>query len=283
MQLWIIYSKKYDTAHQHITTLNMCKAAEKYNIEYELKFSHHFDIKENVLYYKNEAIPNLPKVALIRGYNNALMDYLEKHGTLLVNKFKGVNIARDKYLTFKFAKENNIKHPDTLSLDNQNFTEIKKILGIPFVLKDRNGSRGEKCFLISNNMDFLNIIEKYKDTSFILQKYIEGSKGKDARIYIVGEKIVDCILRESDNSDFRSNLNLGGNARKYAIPEEIKNQAIAIAKKLDLSIVSVDYLIDKGKYILCEINTNAGFIAFKKLGYNMQDIIMNFIKNKYFK
>ena len=53
--------------------------------------------------------------------------------------------------------------------------------------------------------------------NFLVQEYIEESKGEDLRCFVIDGKVVGSILRSNKENDFRSNLHQGGIAQSTVI------------------------------------------------------------------
>ena len=190
-------------------------------------------------------------------------------------------IVRDKLKTHQIVNELGVKQPKTLYCKYPDFNLLKDELKLPFVIKDNNGSRGMNVSLIEDENSMRDIIENNPSIKFIFQEYISDSKGRDLRLYVVGDKVVGSITRVATGDDFRANVSLGGVGKEIEVPLSLETQSINIAKRLGLNICSVDYLYSNNDYIFCEANGNAAFSAFIKLGYKMQDIFMKYIKEKY--
>ncbi len=278
MNIWIIYKKHFET-HATYSPQIMKETAEKHNMHAEIFFCEYFNILfENgvkKLFYKGEKIKLYPDVAFFRCYDFSLMELLEEKGVCLVNSLSGMKTSRDKYQTKKLVTELGILTPTCLKTSFLDYENITTFFSIPFVMKDNFGASGNNVFLIHNKDEFENVLKV--NVEFLVEEFIPAG-GKDTRVYIVGNKVVGCVERFSTNGDFRSNRCQGGNFRKTTIPKEIENQSLEIASKINLKICSVDYLFYENKYYLCEVNGNATFYAFYKLGYNMQEEFMNYIQ-----
>ena len=283
--LWIVY-KKYHLVKAVYSPRLMSEAATKEGIENEVYYSEFFSVVlENgveSLYYQNKKIECLPKVAFIRCYNFQLMSFLEKNGVELVNSFEGMKLVKNKYDTHYMAAKLNISQPETILPDCVDFDFLKSKLSLPFVMKDNLGAAGRNVYLVSTKEQMEEILEQNKGVSFIFQKYVAFSKGKDIRLYVVGDEVVGCITRIATSEDFRANISLGARAEKFECGEELKVQAVKLAKSLGLRICSVDYLFSGDDFMFCEANGNAAFHAFFSVGYNMQELFMKYIKRAFF-
>lgn len=284
--LWIIYTKSHLKVATYSPAL-MSKAASDNGIENEVFYSEFFSVElcygEEVLYYKNERVNNLPDVAFFRCYNFMVMEYLTKRGVKLVNSYEGMKKVRDKFETHKVVDKLKISQPVTILSSYPDFELLKEKLTLPFVMKDNSGAGGKGVYLINNEQEMMNVLKENKRVKFIFQKYVSFSKGRDVRLYVVGDRVVGGVIRKATKDDFRSNISLGGVSEKFLPSKELKMSALKVAEALDLKICSVDFLFNDNEFTFCEANGNAAFSAFFAQGYNMQKIFMEYIKSEFFK
>ena len=81
--------------------------------------------------------------------------------------------------------------------------------------------------------------------------------GKDVRVYAIGNRIVQAMLRVSE-TDFRSNFCLGGQAEPYELGAEEQYMVQKILEELKTDYVGIDFLFDQGKMVLKEIEDAVG-------------------------
>lgn len=284
MKLWIIYPKRFETNGSK-SPYKMLKAATDNNISSEIMYLEYFRIvkegKTEILYYKENIVKDYPTLVIFRCYKEDVMKYFEEKGSKVVNGFNGTHTIRDKYKTHLLIEKLGIKQPKFLNGSVNDFDYISRYLGIPFVMKNNTGAKGENVYLVKSKQEYENILNNHLNINFMYQEYIKESKGSDYRLYIVGDEVVGCVNRVSADDDFRANISQGGKGLACDLPHDIKMQSLLIAKTLGLEICSVDYLKKGDEYYFCEGNSNAGFLAFTRLGYNMQNIFMKYISQKY--
>lgn len=240
---------------------------------------------EEVLYYKNEPLLELPKVVFARGNCYKLMHYLKNKGVVIINGFLNMVYMKDKWQTYLELKKININQPRTINSNSViPFKNVVKELGVPFIVKYRFGSQGKSVFKIETEEEYKNIISKYNFDDLILQEYISTSFGKDIRIFVVGNKYFGAVRDNTQNNDFRANLAQGGISYKFEIDNDFKEEITKICNYFKTEIVGLDFLFGKnGEYVFCEANGNAGFKSFTNQGINMNKIIAEHIYQKYFK
>lgn len=283
MKLWLVFRNYFENNYK-LVPQSMRDVGEKFNLKCEIFYEEYFSLvvvdNELQLFYKNEKIKDLPDAAFFKCYNFEVMDYLKQHKILLVNSLRGMKLSKNKYETYKLANSLQILEPKTIYSENYDYNFVSQQLGLPFVMKDNYGERGENVYLIKNEKQFLET--KSKSNSLICQEFIKESKGKDIRLYVVGGKVIGSIERAAQGDEFRSNVCQGATTREVSVPNDLKRTAIKLAKKMGLSICSVDFMLSGNKYYMNEVNGNASYAAFLNLGYDMYKIVMEFIsKNKF--
>lgn len=279
MKLWLVYPTKLENGK---SPYKMSSAASLFNIDNDVMFSSYFSVREDGnLYYKDELIKEYPDIVFLRCYNYELMDFFENKGVKIINSRRGMSIIRDKYKTHRIVEKLGVLQPKFLHGKDLDFYCISEKLGVPFVMKDNKGSRGNNVYLVDSKQQFEDILYNNNNIDFLYQEYIEDSKGSDYRLYIVGDVVVGCVNRVAGNDDFRANISQGGVGLDCDVPDYIKEQSLAIAKILGLEICSIDYLKKGDEYYFCEGNGVAAFLAFTRLGYKMQPTFMKYISEEY--
>lgn len=215
---------------------------------------------------------------------------LEAEGFKVFNSADAIEICDDKALTFIKLKNTDINMPKTFSApmtfdkEYKDYTfvlQVEKSLGYPFVIKENKGSFGEQVYLVNDYQEAVEKIKGIGHCDFIMQEYIENSKGRDVRIHVVGDKIVTAMERVNEN-DFRANVTNGGKMKKFEPTKEQQDMALKVCQTLKLDFAGVDIMFGKDdEPILCEVNSNAHFKnIYDCTGVNVADYIMEYIIEK---
>lgn len=220
-----------------------------------------------------------------------LAKYLESIGIKVFNSSESIRLCDDKSLTYLSLNNLGLKQPKTvfspliyyhnLAEDDEYIDFILSHFSFPFVFKECFGSFGQQVYLINSKEELIDRIKRCDVWPFVIQEFIKESKGRDLRVYVVGDKVVGAMKRENKNGDFRANIEIGGVASKYEANELEKELALKVAKELKLNFCGVDILFGEGDdRILCEVNSNAYFTKFNEiLGINVADLILDHILN----
>ena len=118
---------------------------------------------------------------------------------------------------------------------------------------------GKGVHLVHGMPQLLEISKKLLYVPHFYQAFVDSSKGRDIRIIVIGGKAVGAIERIAKDGEFRSNVELGGQAFPIDPPKAYIQTAEKIAKTLGLDYCGIDLLEGEDGPIVCEVNSNAFF------------------------
>ena len=199
---------------------------------------------------------------------------LEKRGMRLFNPHQAIVDCDDKAITFIRLADHDVPMPLTLSgllcftpdekVRAETLDKIETTLGYPLIAKACFGSLGKDVYKIDNRTELEAIAESLKCKPHLFQQFIKESAGKDIRVIVVGGKVTAAMLRSSQ-TDFRSNIELGGSGSPIEIDEPLKQLCEKVASLLNLDYCGIDVLIANDGYRICEVNSNAFFGGIEKV------------------
>ncbi len=215
---------------------------------------------------------------------------LENNGVHLFNSADSIALCDDKMLTHIALSNKGIPMPDTVPgalcytsdavIPDEMIKNVASKLGFPMVFKESYGSLGKGVYLVNNACELKNAMEKLKCTPHMFQKYISESRGCDIRIIVIGGKYLCAMMRKSE-TDFRSNIELGGIGLPFTPPDEYIEIAERSAQILGLDYCGIDILIGKNTGLVCEVNSNAFFGGMEKTtGINVAKAYAEYIVSK---
>lgn len=214
---------------------------------------------------------SLPKYdfAIMRSDNYLFSDTLEKLGVTCFNCSFTQKICNDKFLTYNLLN-GFVPMMPTYEIANGE----KPKLNFPFVLKTKNGHGGTGVFLINDEKQLKDAFSVIGNANAIVQPFCD-TPGVDIRVYILFGKPMLAIKRSSKTS-FKSNFSLGGKAERIEIPSSAKDICGIVIEKLKLDYAGIDFIFDKSKPILNEIEDVVG----ARMVYNSCDfdIVKEYIK-----
>ncbi|MDE7168254.1 MAG: RimK family alpha-L-glutamate ligase [Clostridia bacterium] len=214
---------------------------------------------------------------------------LEKSGLRLFNSHAAVRVCDDKMETHLALAVHGIPMPTTVGgllcydagAQVKGLDFIEKTLGYPVIVKESYGSLGKGVYKADDRNALESLCEKLKCTPHLFQKFISSSAGKDVRVIVIGGKAVAAMQRKSD-TDFRSNLELGGTAKPAQIDDCLRDMCELTAKTLGLDYCGIDVLYgENGGYLVCEVNSNAFFGGIERVtGANIARLYAEYICSK---
>jgi gamma-F420-2:alpha-L-glutamate ligase len=295
MEVWILYGddieSNADLAHE---VRRFKEEAARANISLTVYNPADFDLivdentRDSVL-IKGKPVP-LPDV--VYPYFNhhdhsyfslAIVRQLERMGCLVYNKAETIEMVRDKLHTHQVLAEKGITSPKTMlakfPVDDDMVNMIESTLGFPVVVKTLKGALGVGVFLIDSPKAFKDqmdlIGQTAPDIQLIFQQFVEASKGRDLRLFVVDGELVASMERRAKEGDFKANYSSGGSVHEFKADKQAIDLAVATAKALDIQIGGIDLLFLKdGGYTICEANTFPGFKGLEKAsGVNVPEKI----------
>lgn len=253
------------------------------------KYSLHLQLKCNTdlcVPLGQEIFDTAPQFVLMWDKDVLLAKQLEMQGIKVFNSSDAIAICDDKSLTHLALDSAKIPTPKTvlcpLTYDNVGFkntdflNNIVTSLGFPMIVKQCKSSYGMGVYK-ADNLEQLKSIISNLNCPIIFQQCIMSSLGKDVRVNVVGDKVINAVQRHN-LIDFRSNVLQGGSMSCLDISPRIQSLALVAKAACGCDFCGVDLLIDEDDYLVCEINSSAHFAtALDQTGINMADKIAQYI------
>ncbi|WEN16110.1 30S ribosomal protein S6--L-glutamate ligase [Rhodanobacter sp. AS-Z3] len=195
-------------------------------------------------------------------YGTAVLRQLEMMGVYTPNPSDAVLRARDKLRCLQILAAQGIDMPVTVFGDNPDDTnDVLALLGDPpHVIKLNEGSQGTGVVLAEKRAASQSVIEAFRGlyANFLVQEFVAEAKGSDLRCFVVGDKVVAAMQRDSSPGEFRANLHRGGSAKAATLSAEEERIAVAAAGALGLGVAGVDLLRSNRGPLLLEVNASPG-------------------------
>ncbi len=169
-------------------------------------------------------------------------------------------IAHNKFMThLVFAQNKELKMPGTYFAAK--VTESKaflKTLNYPIILKFPLGTHGKGVIFTESAQSAISMVDALDvfKQPVLIQDYINIRS--DIRLIVAGDKIVGSMRRIAKSGDVRANAHQGGDAEIYIPTQEIKQMAIAAAKKIKAGICAIDIIESDYGPLILEVNSSPG-------------------------
>jgi len=290
---WMLVKQRFMDSYE---TQRLLEEFGNYDIEVKLIDPNEIDIfvnKENKqsILVNGKSLP-LPKFVFPRTgsgttyYIKAVIRHFERMGVPVINSSDAIDNVKDKLYTHQILAQSNLDIPNTMLLKHPiDISFVEKNIGFPVIVKKISGSYGRGVFLCENKKQLNQLITMAeltkKSYDIIIQEFVKDTWGKDLRVFVVNNKVVGCMMRQSTDDDFRANLSRGGEGFPYEVNEQIEWLSSESSKALGLDIAGVDLLFQNGGYKICEVNSNPGFEGMEMFTKkNIASEIVSFIKLK---
>lgn len=218
-------------------------------------------------------------------YGCALLRQFKSIGTYCLNSDTSISQSRDKLFSSQLFSANNINIPITgfakSPLDTKDLIEM--VGGAPLVVKLLQSAQGKGVVSAETNKAAESVINAFKSlqANILVQEFIKEASGKDLRCFVVNNKVVAAIERSAPKGEFRSNIHMGGTAKKIKITSEERRLAIKAAKILNLVVAGVDIIRSNKGPLLLEVNSSPGLEGIETAsGKNIANEIIIAIEKK---
>ena len=235
-------------------------------------------------------------VAIIRGSvtrKDSWMDIvslLEKHSVCVVNSRETISVCADKYRTSLRLADYGVKQPVThLVNDPENSEQAFENLNTqyPIILKTLRGSKGVGVLFVESAKALDSIVQlihkQDEDADLLLQEYIKTDY--DARVLVLGCKVLSTMKRPVIEGDFRSNVSQGSKPQKLELTELEIEESLKAAKAVNGLWTAVDFIPSKNRTkeppFIIEVNSSPGTEGMEEAtGRNISKEILEFFADK---
>lgn len=194
----------------------------------------------------------------LTNYSNAIVRQFEMMGVYTTGKSIAIARSRDKFRSIQLLARQKVGIPKTIfSRETSDVDGLIDELGLPMIIKIAKGAQGRGVVLAETKKAAKSVIQAFyvSDVSILLQEYIQEAAGSDIRAFVVGNKVVASMKRQSLDGDFRSNIHQGGTGTPVALTEVERKTALRAASAMGLSICGVDMLRSERGPLVMEVNS----------------------------
>jgi len=244
----------------------------------------------NAVYYKGKPLGRydavIPRIAsYMTKYGTTIVRQLETQGEYVLSKSIAITRARNKLRSMQLLAKYNIDVPKTVvSRNTTDIDELLEQLGtMPVIIKLASGTHGNGVVLAETKKAAKSTLQAFYLTNddgvnILLQEFVKESAGTDIRAFVVGNKVVASMQRQSLDDDFRSNLHKGGLGTPIKLTPEEEKVAVKAAKTMGLSVAGVDIMRSARGPLVLEVNASPGFGIEKVTGRNVAGKIIEYVE-----
>jgi len=236
------------------------------------EFSNKVVIQRCVSYFKN-----LHSTAILEGLD-----------AKVINSLDTSMICGNKLFTHIKLRKSGIKTPKVVSaFSGDAALEALDKFGYPVVIKPTIGSWGRLIALLKDKEAAKAVIEDREHMFplyhiYYLEEYVKRPP-RDIRAIVIGNKVAAAIYRYSGESEWKTNMALGGHAEQCPVTNELEDICIKASNAVCGDIVGVDLMeSDRDGLVVHEVNNTTEFKnTVRVTGIQIQDMILDYAINKY--
>ncbi len=190
---------------------------------------------------------------------------LEGKGVNVINCLNTSIFAGNKLFTHMLLQKNGIPTPfSTVAFSEESALAALESQGYPMVLKPTVGSWGRLIVLLKDRDSAEGIMESRERMYPIYQVYyleeFVQRPPRDIRAIMIGDKVVAAIYRYSGDSQWKTNMALGGRAEECKVTKELEDICVRAKNAVQGQIVGVDLMESKEKGLLVhEVNNTTEY------------------------
>ena len=226
----------------------------------------------------------IPRIgASITFYGLAMLRQFEMMGVWPLNESAAIGRARDKLWALQILSRLGIGLPVTSFANSARRAEelIRMVGGPPVVIKLVEGTQGLGVVLGETMSSAKSTFEAFRGAkiNILVQEFVKEADGADIRAFVIGDRVVGAMKRQSGPGEFRSNLHRGGTAEKISITPEEHSTALRACRGLGLNVAGVDMLRSSRGPVLIEVNSTPGLEGIERSsGTDIAEQIIAFLE-----
>ena len=255
-----------------------------------LRFSILVEQGKPALYYKGRRLSRydavIPRVgASITFFGTAVVRQFEQMGVFTLNSSHAISVSRDKLRCLQVLSRHNVGLAPTAFVRDKDgvVKAIHQVGGAPVIIKVLEGTQGVGVILADSVKIASAIVEtlQWARQNVLIQKFVEESRGRDVRAFVVGDRVVAAMRRVAQGDEYRANVHRGARAERAVLSPEYERTAILAAQILGLTVAGVDMLETHDGPKILEVNSSPGLEGIEEAaGVDVADAIIEHLAER---
>ncbi|CEO95485.1 N-acetylaspartylglutamate synthase [Plasmodiophora brassicae] len=260
------------------------------NIALKFVATYRFDLFAGVngledMLYDGTKVGSMPDVVLVRTgatidyFGMAVLRQIETMGITVLNGCQSIEISRDKLQTMQVMAAHGLPIAKTLLAKFPiNFDVVEAHFNYPIIVKKSSGAQGKGITLVKDHDSLEDLCDLLDPTEpLIFQEFLSHSKGRNLRVLVVGGRVIASMMRVA-NKGFKANDD-GSSVRAVKVSPQVEWLVLEATRLTGLDVATIDLLIDKDTYKICDINSAPGFQDLESAtGFDVASSMLSYIK-----
>jgi len=211
-----------------------------------------YGIRDDGAFLLLSGLDEKPDFIVMRCNQPLLSCHAESMGIAVFNNSKVARICNDKRLTHSLLA-GQVPMMDTAFLAHDAFYAP---FPFPLIIKGVQGCGGREVYRADDSVQYQEALKAIAPDHAVAQTLCD-EPGRDMRVYVLGDKIIACMLRYSTD-DFRSNIGLGAASKPVDLPGKVREYVAIIQSHFRFGLVGIDFIFHQGQPVFNEIEDAVG-------------------------
>lgn len=220
------------------------------------------------IYYEDSPVDDfdvvLPRLSSSTAkYGEEVIAHFEWAGVPAINRAQSIANARNKFRTLRILAQHGLPVPTSFTAGSAQFLDrcVRETGEFPFIMKPFEGTHGKAFLLLDTQTSLASAVDAMCDLhqDYVIQPFIQESSGHDARVIVVGGKVVAAMRRTAPAGEFRTNIHRGGEGHPIHLTDEYIDTALRATAAMGLEVAGVDLLPTSAGPLILEVNPSPGF------------------------
>lgn len=220
------------------------------------------------IYYQNELITHhfdaiIPRLNVsYTDYGINLLQQFICSNTYVSESPEALRLGRDKLKCLQHLLSKGLPFPTTaIAYTPHFFNAIMQQLQLPLVVKLIESTEGTGVFLARTHKEVDNLCKTFSlaGLNYLIQEFIAEAAGHDVRAFVVGNRVVAAMQRDSQDDDFRANVSLGAHSSAVTLSADEEELVLKATQSIGVHVAGVDFVRSNRGPLLLEINVSPDF------------------------
>lgn len=285
-----ILSRKASLYSTRRLTLAARKRGHTVRVMNPLDFTMVLSTRNPEIYYRGRKLSPTPDAVIprigqsITFFGLAVVRQFEMMGVYCLNESNAIARSRDKLRALQLlSRSEEIGVPPTAMARKPDYARrmLSHVGGAPVIVKLIQGTQGAGVVIADSKQSFDSVIDAFHaiGQNILIQSFLAEAKGMDIRAFVVGRRVVAAMTRRAVEGEFRSNVHLGGTARRAKLPPEYRRAAVAGARRMGLAVAGVDMVASDEGPMIMEVNSSPGLQGIERAtGIDVANAVIAYVE-----
>lgn len=219
------------------------------------------------LYHRKAGFPRtdavIPRIGLsVNQYGLAVVSQMELLGIPVLNGAQAIAASRNKMRCLQMLSGQGIAIPLTVMASDASRLKhmVKHVGGLPVLVKLVSQSERTGLMICETLQSLEAALEAILGLgqNIVVQQYVKGARGRDLRVFVVGDCAVAALRRRPRAGRFSRTLARGAKFEAFELSPEQERIAVRAARIVGLEVCAVDMLDVKAGPLVFDLNSSPG-------------------------